>query len=125
MNVEKQTGTVDCALYAIAMITALWLKEDPIAIIFNQAELRPHFINILETKTITKFPILKVKHRITDRISYTQQCLVYCICRLPDDGREMVGCDVCHEWFHLDCLGLTEAPKTDIWYCSQCQKLSM
>ena len=80
MNVEKHTGTVDCALYAIATITALLLNEDPTAIIFNQAELRPHFINVLETKTLTKFPILKVKHRITNRISYIQQCFVYGIC---------------------------------------------
>lgn len=28
----------------------------------------------------------------------------YCICRGPDNGRLMVCCDVCEEWFHCDCV---------------------
>ncbi|ORY67619.1 uncharacterized protein BCR38DRAFT_338126 [Pseudomassariella vexata] len=28
----------------------------------------------------------------------------YCICRGPDDHRWMIGCDVCEDWFHGECI---------------------
>ncbi|KAI1343369.1 hypothetical protein F5Y15DRAFT_232060 [Xylariaceae sp. FL0016] len=30
----------------------------------------------------------------------------YCICRGPDDHRWMIGCDVCEDWFHGECVDL-------------------
>jgi PHD finger protein len=30
----------------------------------------------------------------------------YCICRGPDDHRFMIGCDVCEDWFHGECVGI-------------------
>jgi hypothetical protein len=32
----------------------------------------------------------------------------YCLCRSPDDGRFMVGCDSCEGWYHPACAGLSE-----------------
>ena len=28
----------------------------------------------------------------------------YCICRGPDDHRFMIGCDICEDWFHGECV---------------------
>lgn len=52
---------------------------------------------------------------------------IYCTCRQPDNGREMVACDskTCKiEWFHLDCVGLKKVPKGK-WFCESCKALKM
>ena len=49
---------------------------------------------------------------------------LYCYCKRPSSGN-MVGCenDDCKsgEWFHYECVGLTEAP-TGKWYCPTCSE---
>lgn len=48
---------------------------------------------------------------------------VYCICRSTDGTRFMIGCDNCEEWYHGDCIGITEIDANDIkqYYCDACQ----
>ncbi|XP_072103023.1 CXXC-type zinc finger protein 1-like isoform X2 [Mobula birostris] len=48
---------------------------------------------------------------------------VYCICRRPDINCFMIGCDECNEWFHGDCIQITEKMAKAIrqWYCQQCR----
>lgn len=50
----------------------------------------------------------------------------YCVCNQVSFGNmiacEMDGCAI--EWFHYECVGITEAPKGK-WYCGECrEKLS-
>lgn len=33
---------------------------------------------------------------------------VYCICKKPDNGELMVGCDGCDDWFHFKCMRLSK-----------------
>ncbi|XP_021239444.1 CXXC-type zinc finger protein 1-like [Numida meleagris] len=48
---------------------------------------------------------------------------VYCVCRKPDINCFMIGCDHCNEWFHGDCINITEKMAKAIreWYCAQCR----
>ena len=51
---------------------------------------------------------------------------VYCLCRKPDDGKMMVSCDACHDWFHIACVGLTkqQASKLQHFFCPSCKGAS-
>lgn len=45
----------------------------------------------------------------------------YCICRRPYEGF-MIGCDECSEWYHGNCIGVSEsrADRFDKYVCVRC-----
>jgi cpG-binding protein len=49
--------------------------------------------------------------------------VAYCICRTSDTNRFMIGCDNCNEWYHGDCISITEdlAKKILKFYCLLCR----
>ncbi|XP_066285028.1 CXXC-type zinc finger protein 1-like isoform X2 [Branchiostoma lanceolatum] len=46
----------------------------------------------------------------------------YCICRTSDTDRFMIGCEKCDEWFHGDCIQVSQEMARTIkqWYCTPC-----
>ncbi len=48
----------------------------------------------------------------------------YCVCRKGDDESEqdMIACDVCDEWFHLECVNMTKELSVSMQHfvCSAC-----
>jgi hypothetical protein len=40
--------------------------------------------------------------------------------RILDDKKPQIGCDACLEWFHLECIGKSRAPKAKSWICRAC-----
>ena len=49
---------------------------------------------------------------------------VYCICRGEDDGiRPMLQCDDCGDWFHFDCIGITEETVPEKYSCWGCESI--
>ncbi|XP_045164491.1 CXXC-type zinc finger protein 1-like isoform X1 [Mercenaria mercenaria] len=48
----------------------------------------------------------------------------YCICRSTDGTRFMIACDNCEEWYHGDCIGVTEKDAQFIkqYYCGPCRE---
>ena len=126
MNVHKQTGSTDCALFAMACITHLALGEDPTSVIFRQSELRSHLIKSFETLTIKKFPVSKTRKPIS-RESKVESFEIFCTCRLSyhkKDKRDMIECGVCKEWYHGKCLGIDvdEEKEKEFWACPFCTK---
>jgi hypothetical protein len=47
-----------------------------------------------------------------------------CICNGKDDGRELVQCDACQTWYHLQCIGIRNIAELgreeDPWFCRRC-----
>ncbi|XP_069987638.1 CXXC-type zinc finger protein 1-like, partial [Penaeus vannamei] len=48
---------------------------------------------------------------------------VYCVCRTSDVSRFMIGCDKCEEWYHGDCINVTESEANKIkkFFCEKCR----
>ncbi|KAB0795122.1 hypothetical protein PPYR_11961 [Photinus pyralis] len=49
---------------------------------------------------------------------------IYCVCRTPyDETRFYVGCDLCNNWFHGDCVDITEESSKTMteFVCSECR----
>jgi hypothetical protein len=51
-----------------------------------------------------------------------------CICRGQADGRQLVQCDSCHMWYHLECIGIKNIAalgrEEDLWFCGRCRSRS-
>lgn len=50
---------------------------------------------------------------------------VYCICRTPyDETKFYVGCDLCNNWFHGECVDITEESSKSLteFVCEECKQ---
>ncbi|XP_025135593.3 nucleosome-remodeling factor subunit BPTF isoform X7 [Bubalus bubalis] len=50
---------------------------------------------------------------------------LYCICKTPyDESKFYIGCDLCTNWYHGECVGITEkeAKKMDVYICNDCKR---
>ncbi|KAF5897783.1 nucleosome-remodeling factor subunit BPTF isoform X2, partial [Clarias magur] len=50
---------------------------------------------------------------------------LYCVCKTPyDETKFYIGCDLCTNWYHGDCVGITEkeAKKMDDYICAECKQ---
>ena len=96
MSLGRQAGSSDCVLFALPNVACLVLCVDPLAVVFDQQQLRPHFVSTLETGYATAFPVVK-KRRPATKVNRVKTCLLYCYCRLPDDGDTMICYDMYQE----------------------------
>ncbi len=46
--------------------------------------------------------------------------LTYCVCHGLDDGRQMVQCEKCTEWYHCECLSIAPPSEDEQFVCSTC-----
>lgn len=58
----------------------------------------------------------------SDDESAPEDDTMYCICRGKDDGRWMIGCDGCEEWYHGVCVNMDprDAGLIDQYFCPVC-----
>ncbi|XP_030568428.1 nucleosome-remodeling factor subunit NURF301 isoform X3 [Drosophila novamexicana] len=74
----------------------------------------------------TEPPMLHNRHAVGRPKKMTRKReKLYCICRKPyDDTKFYVGCDLCSNWFHGDCVNITEeaSKKLTEFICTDCQK---
>ena len=116
-NVQHQSNTSDCGVFAIANATTLLDGERPTEKTYDQP--RRHFQQCVTACELVPFPAAteyrqpSILHKIT--------VPVYCSCRQPDDGSLMVECEACKEWFHGRCANITSKRAAKRWKCQKCQ----
>jgi hypothetical protein len=121
-NVQIQNGVNDCGLLAIAFATAICEEQNPESRNFDQSRLRNHLHTAFEVEVLLPFPSQPIKR---EACIQKERLKIYCYCRLIDDGRHMIRCNGCEDWFHIDCAQVSSAVlknKKSSWFCQQCIK---
>nr|XP_047132815.1 uncharacterized protein LOC124805812 isoform X2 [Hydra vulgaris]XP_047132816.1 uncharacterized protein LOC124805812 isoform X2 [Hydra vulgaris] len=94
---QKQSGGVDCGLFAIAAATDLCYNYDPSIKCYKQELMRDHLLKCFSDNYLTPFPI-ETNERKKKKLPKPINVPLYCICRLPDNKEEkMVKCNNCKE----------------------------
>ena len=106
IDIQRQCGGSDCALFAIANCTALCMGEDPQLLRYNQWQMRQHLEKCYELGTMQLFPHQKIVPRVKrQRVCASFTVVVYCLCRqVYTNGSAMIQCHVCQEWYHDKCV---------------------
>ena len=76
MNASKQTGSVVCALYAMATLTYLAVGKDSTTVVFHQDDTRPHLQELFEKKIISTF-LIKKKRKPVNSVIKVLTCEVF------------------------------------------------
>ena len=63
-NVAKQSGTLDCGVYAIAFITHIANGLDPSLYVFDQGKVREHLTKCFEKRKLETFPVCRKRRGI-------------------------------------------------------------
>ena len=95
MDVQFQSGSSDCGLFAIAYATALVFGEMPQKFCFDQKKLRSHLFKCLENKNVTLFPTLRKRRIRQSMIKAIQEVAIHC--RMPEMGKFMIECTNCKQ----------------------------
>lgn len=69
-----------------------------------------------------QFQLPERKSKIATMLNNTTE--QYCICRSSDSSRFMIACDNCEEWYHGDCINITEKEAKHIksYFCLGCRE---
>lgn len=114
---QQQIGGSDCGVFAIATVTAICNGQKPEALRFDQGLMRQHLLKSIKDKLLLPFLSRKVAKRKPE-IFLRERIHIYCICRLPDDGRKMIQCTMCKCWYHCNCMKVTVKSIKEPWYCN-------
>ena len=117
-GVQRQQGTADCGVFAIAVAFHTASGEDVTTLNFLQQQMRQHLTQCFEQQKLSPFPLEACK-RGRRRQDQNVTVQLYCTCNMPESfDVNILMCDVCLSWFHFSCVNLSKEP--DCPTCSNC-----
>ena len=121
-DTQKQKGTSDCGLFAIAAATSLCYGISPQYCTWEQEKMREHLSECFERGDLVFFPQLPAArgHKWYTRVEEVE---VFYQCRQPyADNTFMAQCDSCSNWFHRGCERIPEEiTKATHFVCKNCK----
>jgi len=115
-DMQQQTNSVDCGLFAVAAATELCFGTDPCTRFYVPSLMRQHLANCLETNAMLPFPS---RHRVPSNIyKHVESINVYCYCRKPVYDSVMVDCEHCRDSFHYECTDY----RGEVFFCNACRR---
>ncbi|ORZ09809.1 hypothetical protein BCR42DRAFT_334386 [Absidia repens] len=78
-----------------------------------------------KTTDTTAITARRVKRPDLPKSKTKKTTTLYCICQTPYDAtRFMIACDECDQWFHGECIGISEKDGEfiDLYFCGVCGK---
>lgn len=122
-DMQKQIGSNDCGLFAIAVATSLCYGILPQDCAWDQGKMRQHLSECFKQGQLTLFPQAQKarKHKTYTRV---EQLEVFCHCRQPYNGDVfMIQCEICQDWFHRGCQRIPrKITKNTLFVCKKCKK---
>lgn len=123
VNVQQQSGSTQCGLFALVFACDLCAGKDPCTRVYFESKLTNHLLKSFIAGEITPFPS-RVRKSFTDRYVAIQSVDVFCVCRGPEQ-LPMACCDVCCEWYHDSCVAIPEElfdnSSSSRWLCDYCK----
>ena len=120
--VQQQTGASECGVMAIANGYHAICGNNLATMTFKQEEMRNHLSRCLEDTQFSPFPVHVSEVpacQMTSTLKYIN-IEVNCFCGRPDSHQDMIGCDGCDKWYHLNCTELSDSVPDGDWFCSKC-----
>ena len=110
-----------CGVFAIAFALHTALSHRVPDLEFDQAKMRSHLLKCLTNRRLVPFPTLEKRGFRHNHFPYLD-ITVFCTCLMPETYDDMIQCENCEEWYHMNCVGLSAPPKvSENWYCSLCR----
>lgn len=104
--VQQQKGSNVCGVFAIAFAVHAALGDDIRRFEFDQNQMRDHLLQCFRKKELVWFPIIRKCSQLSKHFPY-REVKVYCSCQMPEAYGDMIQCDKCEHWYHIQCVGLS------------------
>ena len=80
------------------------------------------------TALLAKRSVRSLSYRLQRKQVDDNEDEIVCICNGTNDGRQLVQCDGCETWYHLQCIGIKSIDELgreeDPWFCHSCRRSS-
>ncbi len=123
-DVQKQSNSSDCGLFAVAFATELVYGGSPCSCIFDVTVLRSHLLECLEKGFLTSFPSKAKRVGFGKIVKWSSRDAINCTCRMVEDSlRPMIQCRSCKKLFHFDCADIVSCDSVNRanWMCDICK----
>ena len=122
-----QVGSDDCGVFALAFAVSLLSGFDPVNVVYDQEEMRPHLIKCLDAGHFVPFPT-ECQCTVRGKVVRTVPFQLYCVCRMSYVKSDpMILCRKCKQWWHKACGEVSDASfylyvadKLRQYICLQC-----